>query len=97
MKVSRPVLTVVSSPSGKSFAWEATAPSWNVELQSTAHFDTEAGAKAHGKAFSKSFDVEATKMENGTTPRRNMIAELADHGIVKTRIKLSDSFAKLRI
>ena len=65
MKVSRPTTTIVSSPSGRKFTWEMTARGWSNEYQLCESFDTEALAKKSAKEFCKTWDTEATKMENG--------------------------------
>ena len=99
MEISRPVLTIVPTLTGKAFRWEATADSWEIDMISTAHFPSAAKAEAHGKRMLKAFDAQAKKLEDPKYdgPHRWLIEELKDHRIITIRSKLCDDFAELRV
>ena len=95
MQVSRPVVTVVPSPSGKVFTYRVEADSWITEYQARARFDSKAKAAKAAKAFEAMFDTEATAMETGNINRYHIMRSLVEHDVFTARRKVSNTFASL--
>jgi hypothetical protein len=92
MKVSRPIVTIVPSPSGKRFTFRASHPNWVKEWQWLEHFDSEAKCKIEAKQFEKDFDNMAKDMESGKIPQQQILVMLRDHGKVRSRDVLNQHF-----
>tara|TARA_R110000751_G_scaffold216187_1_gene319530 strand:- start:129 stop:449 length:321 start_codon:yes stop_codon:yes gene_type:complete len=97
--ISRPTLTIIASPSGKRFAIEATADTWSNVYQSLLPvLKTEKDAKAFIEDFASDFEEDAAVIEDlvATTGngRRNIMRDLVDHGMWRSRRKLVGAMAK---
>ena len=90
--ISRPVVTIVSSPSGKAFSFNVTHPSWNFDYRWLKVFGTKAEAQTGVKKFRRNFDAEAKDIESGKIGRYHIMTNLVEHGKVKSRRQLSARF-----
>ena len=95
MQISRPVIAIIPSPSGRIFTYGVSSASWEVEYQSVRRFESEADAKVAGKKFGKEFDTEASKMEASEINRYHIMGTLTENGLFRAKRKVSSTFASL--
>ena len=94
--ISRPIITIVASPSGKKFGVNITADSWQDDYQLIEPFDSAEKANEVGEQFAKVWDEQSTLIESGEIPRTNMLKELTANGVLRAKPKLRDAFAQFR-
>ena len=85
ISIERPVVNIVSSPSGKKFSYEVAGSTWTRTYQRLATFDTEAEAKKAGKAFLKTFDEDATSIETGASRPFQIMPGLVQNQLFKSK------------
>jgi hypothetical protein len=94
--ISRPIITIVASPSGKKFGVNITADSWQDDYQLIEPFDSAEKANEVGEQFAKVWDEQSTLIESGEIPRTNMLKELTANGVLRAKPKLRDAFVQFR-
>ena len=101
--VPRPTVTIVSSPSGKNFTVNAQTEGHDFEYQLLPKYfienhgmegypQTEDHAQELAQAYATAYDVEATAIESGKKTPYHINGNLRDHGMAKSRRKLSSAF-----
>lgn len=98
--VSRPTVTVTSSPNGKNFTIESSTPGHEFEYQLTSKYflvlhgmegfpQTKEAAENLATEFSTAYENEAKKIESGAKRPYHIMGNLKEHGMAKSRRKLS--------
>jgi hypothetical protein len=101
--VPRPTVTIVSSPSGKNFTVNAQTELHDFEYQLLPKYfivnhgmegypQTEAEAREVANSYLAAFEEEATAIESGAKRPYHINGNLKDHGMAKSRRKLSSAF-----
>ena len=101
--VPRPTVTIVASPSGKNFTVNAQTEGHDFEYQLTPKYfivnhdmegfpQTEAVAQEIANSYLAAFEAEATAIESGVKRPYHINGNLKDHGMAKSRRKLSSAF-----
>jgi hypothetical protein len=96
MHISRPVITIVSSPSGNRHSFIVGNENWLNEYIDRRAFDNKTEARSEGRRFTKEYDKEASSIESGDTPPYHIMSTLVDHGHFKSRKRVSENFKSLR-
>jgi len=94
MKVSRPIVTLVTSPSGKSFSYNVTHPSWTLEHQRDTKFSSEKAATNSMANFEAKFDKLASEMESGERGAFYIMDWYKSHGLFKSKRKITQDDIK---
>ena len=92
IKVSRPIVDIKSSPSGKKFTYMISSPNWAIEYLNLENFNCYEDAIVASEIFVQSFDREATQIEDGTIRPYMIMPTLVEHNLFKKRDKLSSNF-----
>jgi|TARA_R110000823_G_scaffold11710_5_gene39557 hypothetical protein len=92
IKVSRPMVDIKSSPSGKKFTFMISSPNWAIEYLNLETFPCYEDAIVASEIFTNNFDKEATEIEKGTIRPYMIMPTLVEHGLFKKRDKLSSNF-----
>ena len=103
IQIARPVVTIVASPSGKFFTIESATTGHDYEYQLTAKYfqvnhgmeglpQTQEHAQELADAYQVAYNVEATAIESGEKTPYHINGNLRDHGMAKSRRKLSSAF-----
>ena len=101
--VPRPTVTIVASPNGKNFTVNAQTEGHDFEYQLLPKYyienhdmegfpQTEAIAQEIANSYLAAFEVEATAIESGAKRPYHINGNLKDHGMAKSRRKLSSAF-----
>ncbi len=89
INITRPVVTVVASPSGKKFGIEWSHASWTQVHQHLVTFDDADDATEFGKTFLNDFNAEADDIEANRIAPHNIARTLREHGLIRSKRKVT--------
>ena len=92
--IERPLVTIVTSPSGKSFSYNVTADHWELEWQRDTKFSSKKACTNAMAKFETRFDKLASEIENKERGAFGIMKWYGSHGLFKSRKKMDQQDMK---